>query len=209
MARYTFTCEHFNYNDFNGDEQDVSSKHTTQFRADTLETMLENFEMFLRGAGFHFDGVIDIVSIDDNNNAEEDLRAIDEFVAEQIGHRVFSSMVDDLLKDDEKITLSGANDFDNQYTFNFDNMAAGQPTFTVNFDADPNNFSLDSIDISSLSDDYIVSLDSSQIPAFTTENLNLDEINISLNEYCEVCNLPKSVMQVHKCYDEKCPVKVS
>jgi hypothetical protein len=62
MARYTFTCEHFDYNDFTGDEQNVASKHTTEFRADTLETMLENFEMFLRGAGFQFDGVIDVIS---------------------------------------------------------------------------------------------------------------------------------------------------
>jgi hypothetical protein len=61
MARYTFTCEHFDYNDFNGDEQNVAAKHTTEFRADTLETMLENFEMFLRGAGFQFDGVIDVI----------------------------------------------------------------------------------------------------------------------------------------------------
>ena len=67
MARYTFTCEHFDYNDFTGDEQNVASKHTTQFRADTLETMLENFEMFLRGAGFQFDGVIDVISPEEND----------------------------------------------------------------------------------------------------------------------------------------------
>jgi hypothetical protein len=200
MARYTFTCEHFSYNDF-GDENNIASKHTTEFRADTLETMIENFEMFLRGSGFVFDGVIDVVPMEDSNDCEEDLRAIDEFVSDQRGHRVFSSMVDDLLKDDGKVILSGINDFDNQHSFNFDNMAAGQPTFTVN--------SIENINISSLSDDYIVSFDSNQIPAFTTKNLNLDEINISFNEYCEVCHLPKSVMQSHKCYDEKCPVKVS
>ena len=67
MARYTFTCEHFDYNDFNGDEQNVASKHTTEFRADTLETMLENFELFLRGSGFVFDGVIDVVKPEDEN----------------------------------------------------------------------------------------------------------------------------------------------
>lgn len=68
MARYTFTCEHFDYNNFTGDELDnVASKHTTEFRADDLTTMLENFELFLRGAGFVFDGVIDVV----NPDAEE------------------------------------------------------------------------------------------------------------------------------------------
>jgi hypothetical protein len=65
MARYTFTCEHFDYNNFTGDELDnVASKHTTEFRADDLTTMLENFELFLRGAGFVFDGVIDVVNPD-------------------------------------------------------------------------------------------------------------------------------------------------
>ena len=96
MARYTFTCQHFNYNDFNGDEQDVASMHTTQFRADDLNTMLENFEMFLRGAGFQFDGVIDVVSID-GNDCEEDLRAIDDFVAEQRSEKVMNHIVRDLM----------------------------------------------------------------------------------------------------------------
>ena len=81
MARFTFTCEHFDYNDLTGDEQNVASTHTTQFRADTLKTMLENFEMFLRGAGFQFDGVIDVISPEEND-IEEDLQAIDEFVAD-------------------------------------------------------------------------------------------------------------------------------
>jgi len=65
MARYTFTCEHFDYNNFTGEELDVASKHTTEFRADDLTTMLENFELFLRGAGFHFDGVLDVVKPDE------------------------------------------------------------------------------------------------------------------------------------------------
>jgi len=65
MARYTFTCEHFDYNNFTGAELDVASKHTTEFRADDLTTMLENFELFLRGSGFHFDGVLDVVKPDE------------------------------------------------------------------------------------------------------------------------------------------------
>lgn len=71
MSRYTFTCEHFDYNDFTGKEEKVSSKHTVEFRADTLETMLENFEMFLRGAGFHFDGQLDIVQDEEFENEQE------------------------------------------------------------------------------------------------------------------------------------------
>ena len=96
MARYTFTCEHFNYNDF-GDENNIASKHTTEFHADDLTTMIENFEMFLRGAGFHFDGALDIVSVNDDSGCEEDLRAIDEFVAEQRSEKVMDHIVNDLL----------------------------------------------------------------------------------------------------------------
>jgi len=65
MARYTFTCEHFDYDIFRGDEKHVSSTHTTEFKADSLDTVLENFESFLRGAGFHFTGVLDIVKPDE------------------------------------------------------------------------------------------------------------------------------------------------
>lgn len=85
MARYTFTCEHFDYNDFNGDEQNVASKHTTQFRADELTTMLENFELFLRGSGFVFNGVIDVVKPESDNfeNEEEpNTRVMDHIVAD-------------------------------------------------------------------------------------------------------------------------------
>ena len=61
MARYTFKCEHFDYNNFTGKEEGVSSTHTLEFRADSLTAMLEQYEMFLRGAGFYFDGNLDIV----------------------------------------------------------------------------------------------------------------------------------------------------
>ena len=74
MARYTFTCEHFDYDMFRGEENGVASKHTTEFRADNLTTMLENFDLFLRGSGFVFDGVIDVVNPDaeEIDNDEDD-----------------------------------------------------------------------------------------------------------------------------------------
>jgi len=72
MARYTFTCEHFDYDMFRGEENGVASKHTTEFRTDSLETMLENFELFLRGSGFHFDGVLDVVKPEEDDLNDED-----------------------------------------------------------------------------------------------------------------------------------------
>lgn len=38
---------------------------THQFETDTLSDMLENFEDFLKGAGFHFEGHVDITNEDD------------------------------------------------------------------------------------------------------------------------------------------------
>ena len=95
MARYTFTCEHFDYNNFTGDELGVGSKHTTEFRADDLTTMLENFEMFLRGAGFHFDGVLDVVKPEDDD--EEPV----------VDSKVMEHIVADLLRQQEIQELHG------------------------------------------------------------------------------------------------------
>ena len=70
MARYTFICEHLEYDMFRGVENGVASKHTTEFNADDLTTMLENFELFLRGAGFQFDGVLDVVKPEDEEEID-------------------------------------------------------------------------------------------------------------------------------------------
>lgn len=58
MSKYTFTS------DFVPDQLDGcnrSTKITHEFEADTIEEMCSQFEYFLRGAGFHFDGRLDIV----------------------------------------------------------------------------------------------------------------------------------------------------
>ena len=98
MARYTFTCEHFDYNNFTGEELDVASKHTTEFRADDLTTMLENFEMFLRGAGFHFDGTIDVVKPEDDDIDDEE---------PVVDSKVMEHIVADLLRQQEIQELQG------------------------------------------------------------------------------------------------------
>ena len=45
MSRYTFICEHTDI----FDEDNVTSKLTSEFRADDLNSVLEEFEMFLKG----------------------------------------------------------------------------------------------------------------------------------------------------------------
>jgi DNA gyrase/topoisomerase IV subunit B len=40
-------------------------KQTLEFRADTLDEILQNFEYFLRGCGFYFDGRLGFIEWDE------------------------------------------------------------------------------------------------------------------------------------------------
>ena len=52
MAKYTFICE---------EEYGTPAKRTIEFNADSLDDILNEFEMFLRGSGFYFKGTLDVV----------------------------------------------------------------------------------------------------------------------------------------------------
>jgi hypothetical protein len=197
MARYTFTCEHFSYNDFTGDEMDVASKHTTEFRADDLTTMLENFESFLRGAGFYFEGHLDVVNEDlgnfdgDYGVAEED----EEFGNEEQSRKVMQHIVQDLMKN--PISMKNNDDI----FINLDNMNSGSGISSNEWDtgaAMPTLAIDDTIDLSRIT-----------ISTLNTDPIFSEQYTLNFSEYkgnCEVCNLPKSVMAVHKCYDDNCPL---
>ena len=59
--KYTFTCE-----------DDYSNwKNSTEFYAESLDEVLENFGYFLKGCTFHIDGEIDIVN--DHIESTEDI----------------------------------------------------------------------------------------------------------------------------------------
>jgi hypothetical protein len=62
--KFTLKCEHFEYDIYSGKELDVNNTVTHEFRGESLSTILENFESFLRGNGFHFEGNLDIVNDD-------------------------------------------------------------------------------------------------------------------------------------------------
>jgi len=48
------------------------SETTVEFTADTLSTVLEQFEMFLRGSGFQFNGNLDFVQDEFEEEVEEE-----------------------------------------------------------------------------------------------------------------------------------------
>lgn len=56
MTYMTFVCEHRNPWD-----ESLDSKVTLETNSVSLPDILAEFEQFLRGAGFHFDGQLDIV----------------------------------------------------------------------------------------------------------------------------------------------------
>lgn len=65
MAKYTFTCQHMSLYDKPID------KVTYELEADSLSTVIQGFEHFLKGSGFCFDGMLDVVpheadDLDDN-----------------------------------------------------------------------------------------------------------------------------------------------
>lgn len=68
MSKFTFICE---------DEPmpfstSVDAKRTIQFNSDSLGSVIEEFENFLRSCGFHFRGQLDFVDDDDDSYIETD-----------------------------------------------------------------------------------------------------------------------------------------
>ena len=68
MSKFTFICE---------DEPmpfstSADTKRTVQFNSDSLGSVIEEFENFLRGCGFYFRGQLDFVDDDDDSYVETD-----------------------------------------------------------------------------------------------------------------------------------------
>ena len=68
MSKFTFTCQ------FTPDQLDrcnISNKITFEFEADTLDQILGQFTDFLKGAGFHLDGCVQISELDSLGDDEQ------------------------------------------------------------------------------------------------------------------------------------------
>lgn len=49
------------------------SETTVELTTDGLDNILQHFEQFLRGCGFHFEGTLDIIPPEEYNSNEEDV----------------------------------------------------------------------------------------------------------------------------------------
>jgi hypothetical protein len=194
MSKFTFINERFDYDEYTGDETNIVSKTTREFRAHHLESILDEMTDFLRGAGYHFDGHLDVVSYE--SKIDEFDKELDELKEETRSQRVFEHIVKDIQNnpisfkntDDIFVNLdnmntsfvSGSNDWD---------TGAAMPTFRID----------DSIDLSGIT---ITTLNTDPV---LSEQYSFDFTDHN-NSNCEVCGLSKSVMAIHRCYDDNCPI---
>ncbi len=65
MSKYIFTKLPMANDEFD----DVKLQMTTE--AETLSDLIETFQYFLKGAGFHFDGNLEIVTEDDTESFDD------------------------------------------------------------------------------------------------------------------------------------------
>lgn len=73
MSKFTFICEE----EAMPFADAVSSKRTVEFKADSISNIVSEFEMFLKGCGFNFDGRLDLVQ--EEHEWIQDKRADQEF----------------------------------------------------------------------------------------------------------------------------------
>lgn len=106
-------------------ETDLFGKETdsmimSSFHADSLHSVLEKFELFLKGSGFHFEGCLDIVPHEDNSDQRSfdiDLGGDTDFIvgggAPDPAHSPFYYETDR-----NKSFTAGSNDWDTSPSFN-------------------------------------------------------------------------------------------
>ena len=93
MAKYTFIYEH-EPTPYDGT---VESKRTVEFYADSLEQIFSEFESFLRGSGFNFNGVVDIVEEESYEEYREESKW--DFSAIPQNNFLFSTVGEDIKLD--------------------------------------------------------------------------------------------------------------
>lgn len=198
MSKFTFINERFDYDEYNGEETNIVSKSTREFRAHHLESILDEMTDFLRGAGYHFDGHLDVVSYE--SKIDEIDKELDELKEETRSRKVFGHIVKDI--QNNPISFKNQDDI----FVNLDNMntsfVAGAIDDGISFDygAAQSSFRIDdSIDLSGIT---ISTLNTDPV---LSEQYSFDFTDHN-NSKCEVCGLPKNVMAIHRCYDDNCPI---
>jgi hypothetical protein len=85
----------------------IVSKRKIEFEADSLSHILEQFEMFLRGCGYVFEGQIDIVNDFENT---DDNKFVDEDDLDDVGQFFYKAREASKRLDEEKFGDFNADD---------------------------------------------------------------------------------------------------
>jgi len=80
MSKFTFISERFDYDEDTGEQRNLVSKTTREFHGHHLDSVLDEMTEFLRGAGYHFDGHLDVVSYE--SEIDEIDRELEELLKE-------------------------------------------------------------------------------------------------------------------------------
>lgn len=157
------------------------SETTVEFEADSLETILEQFEMFLKGSGYQISGTLDIVYPDEEINYDGINIDLSSSEHEQylwdinaIGEKPFNS---------EDIVLD---------------LGAAQPAINMDFNRENTFFDYD----------YANSATDTTVMAHVAADLLRQMENKELaKERCSVCGLDAALMRDHTCFDKNCPLQ--
>ena len=131
MSKFTFISERFDYDEDTGEQRNLVSKTTREFHGHHLDSVLDEMTEFLRGAGYHFDGHVDVVSYE--SEIDEIDRELDDLKEEIRSQRVFDHIVRDIQNNpfDMKSDKDSFGDiFISNESIQTDFGAAG-PTFTI------------------------------------------------------------------------------
>ena len=74
MPKFTFISEDVDLNGYK-----TGSKLTKEFSCDTLDDVVKEFDMFVRGTGYSFSGEIAIVPEEETINTDEDTFTFNEY----------------------------------------------------------------------------------------------------------------------------------
>lgn len=175
MSKYTFSCEEKTL--FGSGVNRTSS---VNFEADSLNDILEQFEMFLRGQGFDFEGVIDVVPVDDGSVDEsgDDDDDDDDGYEEQWSDNPFFNSTDET----EYIAQA----------------AAGAPVADYDFSVGDITIDLSSLDVNGAEELY------QPLDIQWGEPWPGPSVTIGSDTPCKVCKLTRDQLGDAMCFDKNC-----
>ena len=199
---------------------DISGRNavtTIEFSADYLPDILQHFEMFIRGSGFHPTGTLDYV----NDFEEPPEWHNEEFeTPEEPVHDWTQTLRDDVEWPFAKQTAEYTTPKFDPAQELYDEMDYGvsKPKNTAPWDWTVNELMKSPITMKDVevnfaptAADYTVNYGAGQPSIFVPAGIDtitltgIHGLQGSVGINCEICGLPRNVMKSHNCYDDNCP----